>query len=216
MISASEMRLNNEAATPITAGEILNIVSVADLKRQSRRLDSSEDTRFQESIEDAYYYLDGPNGYLNRAILSQQWVGFLDEFDDCIEVPLPPLVTVDLVRYRDTAGTWQTLATSVYGVRTAGLFGEIYLKADQSWPGLHDDPGSVEITFTAGMTDGAAVIAAGSKLRGVRKAMLLLAGHYFHNPLPTYPEPRLVEVPRTVQWGLTNVLGRIRIVNDHS
>jgi len=200
MISATQMRLKTAPETAPSDTEILEILSVADLKAESRRIDSSEDARFQDAIEAAYIYLDGPNGYLNRAILSQQWIGYLDEFDTQIELPIPPLSSVDLFEYRDTDGNWQTLATTVYAVDVNDLFGMVYLKKDQSWPHLYDERGSIRITFTAGMTDGAAVIAEGSILRNVRKALKLLAGHFFYNPTPTFVEPRLVEVPRKVQY----------------
>lgn len=213
MISASEMRLASTPSTPVDEDEIVNILSVADLKREVRRVDTSEDAKFLDAIEEAYYRLDGPNGWLNRAILSQTWVGVVDKFDDKIEIPLPPLSSVGQVRYRDVDGNWTVLATTVYGTVTKGLFGYIYRKDGQSWPDTDEDPDPVEITFTAGFADGAAVLAG---MRGIRKGMKLLAGHYFHNPLPTFAEPRTLEVPREVQFGLQFVIGQLRIFNDHS
>lgn len=213
MIRASEIRLANTPETAVTEAEILNILSVADLKREVRRTDASEDTKFQDAIEEAYYRLDGPLGWLNRSILAQQWVGVVDLFDDKIEIPLPPTKQVDQIRYRDENGTWQVLSTDVYGESLYGLVGFIYRKKDQTWPDIHTDPGSVEITFTAGYEDGATVLA---NMRGIRKALKLLAGHYFHNPLPTFAEPRTIEVPREVMWGLKNAIGQYQIVNDHS
>lgn len=213
MIRASAMLLESAPTTAVDEEEILEILSVADLKREVRRTDSSEDAKFTDAIEEAYYRLDGPSGWLNRAILEQQWTGVVDGFDDKIEIPLPPLQTVDQIRYRDDDGSWQTLATSVYGVETKGLVGFVYRKSGQSWPDTDENPGAVEITFTAGYTDGDAVLAS---MRGIRKALKLLAGHYFHNPLPTFSEPRTLEVPREVQFALKFVIGQLQIKNDHS
>lgn len=213
MIRASEIRLAQTAATPVDEDEILNILSVADLKGEVRRTDASEDAKFLDAIKDAYYRVDGPFGWLNRAILEQEWVGVIDAFDDRIELPLPPLVTVDQVRYRDTAGAWQVLSTSVYGVSLYGVCGMIYRKDGQSWPDVDANPDAVEIAFTCGYADGAAVLA---NMRGVRKLLKLLAGHYFHTPLPTFSEPRTLEVPRKVKFALDFVVQQLRIVNDHS
>lgn len=213
MIKASDVRLASAPTTGVTESEILNILSVADLKREARRTDSAEDARFQDAIEEAYYRLDGPAGWLNRAILAQQWTGVIDAFDDEIELPIPPLSSVDQIRYRDENGTWQVLSTTVYGVTTYGLFGKVYLKDGQSWPDVDSDPDPVEIKFTAGYADGADVLA---NMRGVRKGLKLLAGHYFHYPNPVFTEPRTIEVPRAVMFGLEHALGQYRIWNDHS
>ena len=215
MIKASEVRLSSPAATAPDAAEILNILSLADFKGEFRIRNNvtAENTRATDAIKEAYFHLDGPTGWLNRAILSQEWVGFVDAFDNQIEMPIPPLQSVDQIRYRDSAGTWNVLATSVYGVDTSGLFGIVYLKDGQSWPDVGSDPGGVEITFTAGYGDGADVL---EQAYNIRKAMKLLSGHFFHNPTPTFVEPRLVEVPRKIQYGLEKVVNQFRIVNDHS
>lgn len=213
MIRASDVRLANAAATPVDEDEILNILTVADLKREARRTDSSEDARFEDAIKEAYFRLDGPSGWLNRAILEQKWVGVVDRFDDKIELPIPPLMSVDQIRHLDSDGTWQTVAPATYGYSTYGLVGYVYKKQGQHWPFASAEPGSIEISFTAGYPDGEAVL---ENMRGIRKALKLLAGHYFHNPLPTFAEPRTLEVPRKVQYALDFVIAQLRIMNDHS
>lgn len=213
MIRASDVRLANAAATPVDEDEILNILTVADLKREARRTDGSEDERFEDAIKEAYFRLDGPSGWLNRAILEQKWVGVVDRFDDKIELPIPPLMSVDQIRHLDSDGVWQTVAPATYGYSTYGLVGYVYKKAGQSWPYAASEPGAVEISFTAGYPDGDTVL---ENMRGIRKALKLLAGHYFHNPLPTFAEPRTLEVPRKVQYALDFVIAQLRIMNDHS
>jgi hypothetical protein len=213
MIRASDVRLAQAPATAVDEDEILNILSVADLKREVRRMDASEDAKFEDAIKEAYYRLDGPLGWLNRAILEQQWVGVVDRFDDAIELPLPPLVSVDLIRYRDVDGAWQTLSSDAYGFSTFGLMGVVHCKSGASLPAVTKEPGGVEITFTCGYEDGAAVL---ENMRGIRRALKLLGGHYFHTPLPTFSEPRTLEVPRKVQYALDFVIQQLRIVNDHS
>lgn len=213
MITASQIRLAQEPATAVTQSEILAILSVQAFKDEHRVTHSVEDDRIEDAIKDAFSWIDGPKGYLNRAVLTQTWKGVIDAFDDEIEIPLPPLQSVDQIRYRDEDGTWTVLATTVYGVDSYGLFGRVYLKTGQSWPDLYEDPGSVEITFTAGWGAGSDVI---EKARGIRKALKLLGGHYYFNPTPTFVEPRLVEVPRKIQFGLEHVLAPYLIRNDHA
>lgn len=215
MIPAAQIRLAQTASTPADDDEILNILSLAEFKAEHRRTGTSEDDRITACIKEAYWRLDGPNGQLNRAILEQTWVGVLDKFDDRIELPLPPLQSVGQVRYRDTDGAWQVLSTDIYGVETKGLFGFIYRKKDQVWPTLYSsvEPGLVEITFTAGWGNGAEVLTAAPNMK---KLLKLLGGHFYFYPTPTFVEPRVVEVPRKVWFGLEYLLGQYRIVNDHS
>lgn len=212
MIHASEIRVASEAATAVVQSEILAILSVQAFKDEHRITHSVEDDRIEEAIKEAYAWLDGPRGYMNRAILTQTWKGVIDDFDDVIEIPTPPLQSVDSIRYRDEDGNWQTLATTIYGVDSYGLFGRVFLKKDQEWPDVYEDPGSVEITWTAGYGTGAEVV---TKRPAYRKALKLLGGHYYFNPTPTFVEPRLVEVPRKIQFGLEHVLSRELIRNDH-
>lgn len=214
MIKASEIRLLQTPTAPVDDAEIFNILSLDDFKAEFRIGNNvaAENNRAISAIREAFYRLDGPTGWLNRAILSQQWKGYMDSFDE-FEVPLPVTSSVDTVRYRDTDGTWQTLSTDYYGVDLSGLFAVVYLKKDKTWPDVYQDRASVEVTFTGGWDDGADVL---TNAYGIRKAMKLLAGHYFHNPTPTFVEPRLVEVPRKIQYGLENTIGQFRIVNDHS
>lgn len=215
MISASEMRLAATAATPPDEAEILNILSVSTFKAEHRITNNAENTRIEHAIKEAYHRLDGPSGWLNRAVLTQTWKGVLERWDDRIEIPLPVLQSVDSIRYRAQAdGAWTVLSTDVYGIDLYGLVGKVYRKKDQSWPDVYsDEPGAIEITFTAGWGTGAQVLAAAP---GMRKALKLLAGHYFYNPTPTFVEPRLVEVPRKIHYGLVHTLGALRIWSDPS
>lgn len=207
------MRLASAASAAPDANEIVNILSVTDFKSEHRITYTAEDAKILDCIKEAYYRLDGPGGPLNRAILTQTWVGVLDKFENWMEIPLPVLQSVSQIRYRDSDGAWQVLSTDVYAVDTYGLFGAVYLKNSQSWPVLYSEQSSVEFTFTAGWGTGAQVL---TKAYGIRKAMKLLAGHFFYNPTPTFVEPRLVEVPRKIWFGLEYVLAPYQIKNDHS
>lgn len=212
MSKASDFKLKQVADSPATASEILNILSVADFKAEHRIEHSAEDDKIEDCIKEAYYRLDG-RGLLNRAILTQTWTGYLDEFENSMELPLPVLQSVSSVRYRDSDGDWQTLATTIYGVIATEFFGRIYLKLDQVWPTLYEEPNSVEITFVCGWGTGSDVL---TKAYNIRKILKLLGGHFYFNPTPTFVELRLVEVPRKVWYGLEYLLGQYRIPNDPS
>lgn len=208
-MKASELLVPAVAKTAPTTNEILALLSVDSLKAARRVKHSQEDTLYSDAIVESFDYFDA-KGWLNRAILTQTWKVYPEKWDTVIELPFPPLQSVTSITYTDTDGATQTLATSVYGVSTNGLFGTVYLKDGQSWPDLHADPDPICITFVCGYGAAASVPA------GIRKAIKLLAVHYFENQSQTFAEPRLVEVPRKIMYGIEAAAGKFRILNDQA
>lgn len=133
--------------------------------------------------------IDGPDGWLGRALVQQTWDMTLDGFPlypaaPRIQIPLAPLISVDSITYRDTAGDAQTLPTSVYQVvPNSMLRGFVALEPNQSWPGTDDRHDSVTVRFTAGYApsgdsppDYAANIPA-----PIKAAILLMAADMYRN-----------------------------------
>ena len=52
-------------------------VSLVEVKSYMRELTTDQDTLFTSLIAAATSYLDGPNGYLGRAIITQTWELYL-------------------------------------------------------------------------------------------------------------------------------------------
>jgi uncharacterized phiE125 gp8 family phage protein len=89
--------------------------------------------------------------FLGRALITQTWDLYLDAFPDGdIAIPLPPLQSVTHVKYKDTAGTLQTLAASTYIVDTVSTPGRIALAYGQSWPSTYSEIQAVQIRFVCG------------------------------------------------------------------
>ncbi|MDZ7809198.1 MAG: phage head-tail connector protein [Arhodomonas sp.] len=106
-----------------------------------------------------------------RALITQEWELTLDYWPGVIEVPLPPLQSVQSIQYLDTAGTLQTLDASLYRVDTARQPGRITPAYGQSWPSVRDVTGTITVAFTAGYGDDATDVPG-----PIRQAMLLLIG----------------------------------------
>lgn len=87
-----------------------------------------------------------------RALLTQTWVLRLDGFQDCVELRRPPIQSVTHVKYYDTNGTLQTLATTVYDADLTSEPGRLMLAYGQSWPATQWVSNAVIITFVAGWT----------------------------------------------------------------
>lgn len=116
---------------------------------------SIEDALLQDDITAAREYAEE---ITNRAIGSQKWKLILNDFpdDDFIELPYPPLQSVDSVTYIDSTGTSATMSASVsngYIVDTNSEPGKLFLAYGCSWPSFTAYPyNAVEIIFTCGYT----------------------------------------------------------------
>ena len=93
------------------------------------------------------------------------WRLTLDTFPDAIKLPRPPIVSVESVKYIDTAGVQQTLSPLDYVVDTASSPGYIVPAFGKAWPETRGQINAVEVEYTAGSATPPAAI----------KAWLLLA-----------------------------------------
>ncbi len=127
-------------------------VTLAEARTHLEIVDTDRDDAISAWIADATGELDGKDGILGRALVTQQWELALDRFP-CgseIGIPLPPLRSVESITYTDTNGDTQTLATSVYAVDTVSEPGVVSLKYGQTWPSTRCERNAVSIQFTAG------------------------------------------------------------------
>jgi uncharacterized phiE125 gp8 family phage protein len=87
---------------------------------------------------------------LQRAVGVQTWQLALDEFQDAIELPLPPLLSVVDIQYVDTTGVLRTLSSTEYAVDTFSEPGFVVPKT--SWPATYDTINAVLVKFTCGFS----------------------------------------------------------------
>lgn len=155
-------------------------VSLAEAKAHLRYMRTDQDALIEGLIGSATEHLEGRNGILGRALVTQTWEVRLDCFPSRhrgrIELPMPPLQSVTSVKYIDTAGVERTLTSGTdYVTDAQHMIGRIRPAYGKTWPHTIDDEGAVRITFVAGYGDAAAVP------NGIRQAILLLVGHWWLN-----------------------------------
>lgn len=75
-----------------------------------------------------------------------------------IYLPRVPLISVTSITYVDTAGTTQTMSSSLYVVDYAK--GIINLAYNESWPSTRSQPNAVTVRFVAGMAASFTAVAA--------------------------------------------------------
>lgn len=171
--------LDLELVTPPTA----ELVTLAQL-RAHLRLDDIEDHdgALAEYLSEAVGALDGYAGTLGRALAQQTWRLYLPRFPaGCVQLPLPPLISVGGITYVDTTGATQTLAADRYTV-LAGEKAQIHRAYGQTWPSVRCVPRAVAVTFTCGWAAPAADAAWPLKLQPVRSALKLMVEERFAGP----------------------------------
>lgn len=126
-------------------------LSMDELRSHCRVDGTTEDDVLLSCLLAARKNLDGPDGWLGRALITQTIDLYLDGFStNTIYLPLPPLQSVTHVKYYDTAGTLQTFSSANYTVDASSEPGRIVLGESASWPSTDDIPNAVNIRYVAG------------------------------------------------------------------
>lgn len=159
------------AVEAVTTADVL-----AHLRLEAEQTDTAD---VAAKIGEAVGWLDGRDGILGRALITQTWCLVLDRFPrGAITLPLPPLQLVESIAYTQPGGSTATLPLSDYVVAGIGTNdpARILPARDKAWPATDDYPEAVRITFRAGY--GAAPEDVPAPLRG---AIKMLAAHLYEN-----------------------------------
>lgn len=133
-----------------------------------------------DEVMDAYLMaarqrIDGADGYLGRALITQTWTGNLDYFPACdggrIYVPLPPLQQVTELSYLGSDGVPVVVDPATYQV-VMGPRPYLLPVYNSTWPSISTRADAVTITFTAGYGDDGSSVP-----EPIRTAIVLAAGH---------------------------------------
>ena len=127
------------------SAEPMHVNDAKDHLRRGKDI-TSEDALLKRYIESAR---DKVESDTSRAICWQRWKLTLDQFPDVIDIYKCPVLTVDSIKYQDSNDVQQMLASSVYKVSYTEPC-RIQLAANQQWPIVLPEIGSIEITFTCG------------------------------------------------------------------
>jgi uncharacterized phiE125 gp8 family phage protein len=163
-----------------------------------------DDTLIQAYVKAAVDELDGADGWLGRALCTQQWRLTLDAFPaGQICLPLPPLQTVDAIAYVDGDGAAQTLSPSAYRLLDWSDPARVEPIYGASWPATRGQAGAVSITFTCGFGDAADV----PEL--IRNYIRLRVGQYYENRELVAIGVTIAEIP-FLRDSLENFRRRVR------
>jgi uncharacterized phiE125 gp8 family phage protein len=90
---------------------------------------------------------------LQRALVPSTWRLSLPAFSAVLELPRPPTVSVQAVRYWDAQGLQQILSTSAYLLDAVAQPAQLVPAPGQAWPHTQARPNAVEVDYTAGYAE---------------------------------------------------------------
>lgn len=127
-------------------------VSLEEAKAQTRTDCADEDGLIGAYVTAA---TDAASDRLQRALVPTRYRLTLDSFPDAIELILPPIISVQSVKYIDENGDQQTLDPQDYFLDSVSEPGYLVPAAGRAWPATQDRINAVEVEYTAGYADSA-------------------------------------------------------------
>jgi uncharacterized phiE125 gp8 family phage protein len=152
---------------PITA-----IVSLVEAKLHCRVDHNDDDTLISGLIEAATSHLDGWQGILGRAVVTQTWRQDFEGFGYPMRLPVGPVQSIVSVGYQDASGADQVVSPADYSILSDEIGAFVALNYGKSWPSVGTRADAVRITYVAGLPTPPAAI---------KQAMLLLIGHWYEH-----------------------------------
>lgn len=153
-------------------------VSLSEVKAHLRVDSSADDTLLGVYTKAAIAALDGWDGSLKRAIVSQTWRQGVASWpaDRVLRLPLGPVSAVSSVLYAPLDGSADvTVNASLYQVQSDAFGPLVRFTSDFTVPALADRLDAVRVQFVTGYADAAAVPAA------IKAALLLMIGDLYEN-----------------------------------
>ena len=151
-----------------TASKVLLAACEFGTSILTNEAETAEDDLLTAIIQAAREYIEDVT---RRALLTQTWYLYLDEFpsDDFIKLPFGNLQSVTSIKHKDSDGTETTMTvTTDYLVETNGEgIGRIVLPYGESWPSTTLYPSNpITIEYVCGWTAAASIP---SKIRSAMK-----------------------------------------------
>lgn len=131
-------------------------VSLVEAKAHLRVTVADEDALITALITSATEMAEQRTG---RAVMPQTWELTLDAFPEAFELTRTPVSSITSLQYVNTAGTTQTLNSSLYVLDGADEFDSAYVVPTYgtTWPDTRDQINAVVLRFVAGYANAAAV-----------------------------------------------------------
>lgn len=157
-----------------------------DEAKKHLNVDHDDDNDYIEGLlAGVTAYMEGPRGYTGRALIEQTWDVYFDCFPvghRLIELPLPPVISVDGVFSVDASGNETEFSASNYLLDSASEPARIALVGSASWPtNVAGRINQCRIRMTCGYVDGSQSPPVPNVPPAIKSAVLMLIGSLYAN-----------------------------------
>ena len=126
-------------------------VTLTEVKQHCRIDTDDDDSLLTTYLEAAVSMLDGVNGYLNKALVTQRWAYTVrSPYNGQILLPLLPAIDLVSITYYDTDNVQQTATLSDFGLYTDGYEAIVQPLTNIEWFSTYERPDAITITYDAG------------------------------------------------------------------
>lgn len=148
-----------------------------EMAKSHLRVDHDDDDELIASlVAAAMKHVDGPDGWLGRALLTQTLEARFSAFCDELSLPYPPIVEVESVMYDDSDGVEQTVDADLYRVVGLPRLPRLEIVYGESWPTSRDQSEAIRVRYIAGYGDEPDDVP-----EPIRHGLLLLVGHLYEH-----------------------------------
>ncbi len=126
-------------------------VTLVEANAQTRTDCADEDVLMAAYIEVA---TQAASDRLQRSLVPTRYRLTVDSFPDALELLMPPITSVESVKYIDINGDQQTLDPQDYFLDSVSEPGYLVPSSTRAWPCTQDRINAVEVEYTAGYPAG--------------------------------------------------------------
>lgn len=196
----------------ITRDQILSFVPIDVVKRSERVVHNREDELVGDNIVAAYGWL---TRWLNGFFMLEETVEvYVPTFGNTFEIALRPIVAEQAILFerRLPGGAFEDVAADDYAVARQDECVVVSSLSRTAFPRQSDPihPRSFRLSFKVGHADKADIP------EGLRKSIILLAGHWYNHREAAFADPRTGQVSREIEFGVRSLAGIYRFAPDHS
>ncbi len=154
------------------------LITLDEARRQVRRDDEDDDAVITSLIAAVMSRLDGVDGILGRALITQEWSVAFDGFPvgAALCLPLAKVISIGSIVYRDRDNVEQTFAGANYTAHNTAKTAYVKLDTNSAWPATYTRDDAVTVTGQFGYGATADKVPA-----AIRHAGLMLLAHYYEN-----------------------------------
>jgi uncharacterized phiE125 gp8 family phage protein len=202
-----------EVVTPPSDEDILSLMPVNRFKIAKRISNTREDAYIQDCILDAWSYIDGTNGLVRRPVLPQVWRFRTASFGQYgWRLPVPHVREIQSISYYDTTNAETVFPPTEWFFRPDmdQLGSTIYWRSGITLPTLYARHDAITVEFACGWEHPIQVP------RVFRRALQLVAAHFYDNREESYSDNRITQVPRRIELGTAKILEKWIVLLDYS